>query len=123
MVYTWGGKVERCPQFRSVLIEREYYKNSLSLSLPAGPGGHYTDYVATRWYRSPELLVGDVQYGPPVDVWAVGELSLSHTHTHTHTQINIYQYELSGKHAITTIYLYCVPLSLSICQGVCLQRC
>ncbi|KAI1719388.1 protein kinase domain-containing protein [Ditylenchus destructor] len=32
----------------------------------------YTDYVATRWYRSPELLVGDVQYGPPVDVWAIG---------------------------------------------------
>ncbi|TKR86603.1 hypothetical protein L596_011165 [Steinernema carpocapsae] len=33
---------------------------------------NYTDYVATRWYRSPELLVGDTQYGPPVDVWAVG---------------------------------------------------
>ncbi|XP_063689509.1 cyclin-dependent kinase-like 4 isoform X2 [Bolinopsis microptera] len=32
----------------------------------------YTDYVATRWYRAPELLVGDTQYGPPVDVWAVG---------------------------------------------------
>ncbi|CAI4225133.1 unnamed protein product [Auanema sp. JU1783] len=32
----------------------------------------YTDYVATRWYRSPELLVGDTSYGPPVDVWAVG---------------------------------------------------
>ncbi|VDN97163.1 unnamed protein product [Rodentolepis nana] len=32
----------------------------------------YTDYVATRWYRSPELLVGDTHYGPPVDVWAVG---------------------------------------------------
>ena len=37
-----------------------------------GPGAQYTDYVATRWYRSPELLVGDVQYGSPVDVWAVG---------------------------------------------------
>ena len=36
----------------------------------AGPGGAYTDYVATRWYRSPELLVGDTHYGPPVDVWA-----------------------------------------------------
>ncbi|XP_040824493.1 cyclin-dependent kinase-like 1 isoform X4 [Ochotona curzoniae] len=36
------------------------------------PGDYYTDYVATRWYRSPELLVGDTQYGPPVDVWAVG---------------------------------------------------
>lgn len=30
-----------------------------------------TDYVATRWYRSPELLVGD-RYGKEVDIWAVG---------------------------------------------------
>uniref|UniRef100_UPI00358E24E1 cyclin-dependent kinase-like 1 isoform X2 n=1 Tax=Myxine glutinosa TaxID=7769 RepID=UPI00358E24E1 len=37
-----------------------------------GPGARYTDYVATRWYRAPELLVGDLCYGPPVDVWAVG---------------------------------------------------
>ncbi|CAG7829698.1 unnamed protein product [Allacma fusca] len=36
------------------------------------PGENYTDYVATRWYRAPELLVGDTQYGPPVDVWAIG---------------------------------------------------
>jgi len=32
----------------------------------------FTDYVATRWYRSPELLVVDPNYGKPVDVWAVG---------------------------------------------------
>ncbi|KRT83023.1 protein kinase, partial [Oryctes borbonicus] len=31
-----------------------------------------TEYVATRWYRAPELLVGEQQYGPPVDVWAIG---------------------------------------------------
>uniref|UniRef100_A0A3Q4GJ14 mitogen-activated protein kinase n=1 Tax=Neolamprologus brichardi TaxID=32507 RepID=A0A3Q4GJ14_NEOBR len=37
-----------------------------------GPCDYYTDYVATRWYRAPELLVGDTQYGPPVDVWAIG---------------------------------------------------
>lgn len=37
-----------------------------------GPGENYTDYVATRWYRAPELLVGDVHYGPAVDVWAIG---------------------------------------------------
>ena len=43
------------------------------VSPAAGAGGEYTDYVATRWYRAPELLVGDMQYGPPVDVWAVGE--------------------------------------------------
>ncbi|XP_054423567.1 cyclin-dependent kinase-like 1 isoform X2 [Pteronotus mesoamericanus] len=40
--------------------------------LLTGPSDYYTDYVATRWYRSPELLVGDMQYGPPVDVWAIG---------------------------------------------------
>lgn len=38
----------------------------------AGPGAKYTDYVATRWYRSPELLVGDVEYGKAVDIWATG---------------------------------------------------
>ena len=29
----------------------------------AQPGETYTDYVATRWYRAPELLVGDTKYG------------------------------------------------------------
>lgn len=47
--------------------------HSLSPTPPsAGPCDYYTDYVATRWYRAPELLVGDTQYGPPVDVWAIG---------------------------------------------------
>nr|XP_051678786.1 cyclin-dependent kinase-like 1 isoform X3 [Oryctolagus cuniculus] len=45
---------------------------SMSRPWSAGPSDYYTDYVATRWYRSPELLVGDTQYGPPVDVWAIG---------------------------------------------------
>jgi serine/threonine protein kinase len=40
--------------------------------LTLDPGDNLTDYVATRWYRAPELLVGDTQYGPKVDVWAVG---------------------------------------------------
>ncbi|XP_067928199.1 cyclin-dependent kinase-like 4 [Watersipora subatra] len=40
--------------------------------LMAQPGETYTDYVATRWYRAPELLVGDTKYGRAVDIWAVG---------------------------------------------------
>ncbi|KAM3128559.1 Cyclin-dependent kinase-like 5 [Paramecium bursaria] len=31
-----------------------------------------TDYVATRWYRSPELLLSYQSYGKGVDIWAVG---------------------------------------------------
>ena len=34
-------------------------------------GGALTDYVATRWYRSPELLLG-CTYGKEVDMWAIG---------------------------------------------------
>ncbi|XP_074444711.1 cyclin-dependent kinase-like 2 isoform X4 [Larus michahellis] len=40
----------------------------------AASGEAYTDYVATRWYRAPELLVGDTKYGKAVDVWAIGAL-------------------------------------------------
>eukprot|EP00050_Salpingoeca_kvevrii_P019213 m.83649 g.83649 ORF g.83649 m.83649 type:complete len:470 (-) comp8310_c0_seq1:189-1598(-) len=36
-----------------------------------GGEGH-TDYVATRWYRSPELLLAETTYGKDVDIWAIG---------------------------------------------------
>lgn len=42
------------------------------VGLLLGAGENYTDYVATRWYRAPELLVGDTSYSTPVDVWAIG---------------------------------------------------
>ncbi|KAK2960352.1 putative serine/threonine protein kinase [Blattamonas nauphoetae] len=32
----------------------------------------YTDYVSTRWYRGPELLLRSTHYSSPVDIWAVG---------------------------------------------------
>ena len=35
-------------------------------------GEALTDYVATRWYRAPELLLGSNHYDYKVDVWAVG---------------------------------------------------
>jgi len=31
-----------------------------------------TEYVVTRWYRAPELLVENETYGPEIDVWSVG---------------------------------------------------
>ncbi len=31
-----------------------------------------TEYVSTRWYRAPELLVNHATYGSEIDVWAVG---------------------------------------------------
>jgi len=31
-----------------------------------------TDYVATRWYRAPEILLGSTHYTEGVDMWSVG---------------------------------------------------
>ena len=32
----------------------------------------YTDYVSTRWYRGPEVLLRSVNYNSPIDQWACG---------------------------------------------------
>uniref|UniRef100_A0A673M732 Cyclin-dependent kinase-like 5 n=1 Tax=Sinocyclocheilus rhinocerous TaxID=307959 RepID=A0A673M732_9TELE len=40
-------------------------------NLSEGSDANYTEYVATRWYRSPELLLG-APYGKAVDMWSVG---------------------------------------------------
>jgi len=34
-----------------------------------------TSYVATRWYRAPELLCRQRQYGAAIDVWALGTIA------------------------------------------------
>ena len=31
-----------------------------------------TDYMATRWYRAPELILGQGNYGPEIDFWSIG---------------------------------------------------
>ena len=34
--------------------------------------GAFTDYVSTRWYRAPELLLHARQYNSPIDIFAAG---------------------------------------------------
>ena len=37
------------------------------------PGGPLTEYVSTRWYRAPEvMLCFQNGYGPPMDMWSAG---------------------------------------------------
>ena len=33
---------------------------------------HMTEYVVTRWYRAPELLLSCKKYTRSIDVWSVG---------------------------------------------------
>eukprot|EP00899_Mesostigma_viride_P007146 jgi/Mesvir1/16432/Mv18155-RA.1 len=34
----------------------------------------YTDYVSTRWYRAPEVLLRSPYYSAPIDIWAIGAI-------------------------------------------------
>jgi len=40
--------------------------------LKADEASVLTDYVATRWYRAPEILLGSTNYTMAVDMWAMG---------------------------------------------------
>jgi len=31
-----------------------------------------TDYIATRWYRAPEVILSWKRYSTAIDVWSVG---------------------------------------------------
>lgn len=45
-----------------------------SVAETAGPAPVLTDYVATRWYRAPEILLGSTRYTRGVDMWAVAAI-------------------------------------------------
>jgi len=36
------------------------------------PSALLTDYIATRWYRAPEVILSWKQYTGAIDVWSVG---------------------------------------------------
>ena len=46
--------------------------NGKPLDDPDGQNPILTDYVATRWYRAPEILLGSTRYGKAVDMWSLG---------------------------------------------------
>ena len=39
---------------------------------PEEQSRYMTQYVATRWYRAPEILLSMLEYGTAVDMWSVG---------------------------------------------------
>ncbi|GFZ50202.1 mitogen-activated protein kinase [Saitozyma sp. JCM 24511] len=39
---------------------------------PNGGNGFMTEYVATRWYRAPEVMLSFQEYTKAIDVWSVG---------------------------------------------------
>ncbi|OII73737.1 serine threonine protein kinase [Cryptosporidium ubiquitum] len=64
--------------FARFIQQNKSYSNQYKDSLSKSTDNLYvanrplTSYVSTRWYRAPELLVKSAEYGPGIDVWAVG---------------------------------------------------
>ena len=55
-------------------LARLYYGSPPNQRFPgsAGSGAKYTSVVVTRWYRAPELVLGEKYYTTAVDIWGVG---------------------------------------------------
>ncbi|KAK6631802.1 hypothetical protein RUM43_013866 [Polyplax serrata] len=57
----------------NILIKNEVIKLADLGSIRGAYGRPpYTEYISTRWYRSPECLLTTGYYGPKMDVWASG---------------------------------------------------
>ncbi|KAG0683791.1 serine/threonine protein kinase, CMGC, CDC2/CDK sub [Kluyveromyces marxianus] len=55
-------------------LARNYFGSPPNLKFPggAGSGAKYTSVVVTRWYRAPEIVLGDRYYTTAVDIWGIG---------------------------------------------------
>eukprot|EP01029_Cantina_marsupialis_P019834 TRINITY_DN4613_c0_g1_i2.p1 TRINITY_DN4613_c0_g1~~TRINITY_DN4613_c0_g1_i2.p1 ORF type:complete len:356 (-),score=95.88 TRINITY_DN4613_c0_g1_i2:251-1318(-) len=59
----------------NLLVNADCHLTICDFGLARGTGEHegpLTEYVVTRWYRAPELLVDNKKYDNKVDVWSVG---------------------------------------------------
>lgn len=72
----------------------------------------YTNRVVTLWYRPPELLLGEKNYGPPIDMWGAGCIMAEMWTRHPIMQGN------SEQHQLTLITSLCGAINNEIWPGV-----
>jgi len=77
-----------------------------------GHPNRYTNRVVTLWYRPPELLLGERNYGPAVDMWGAGCIMAE-----MWTRSPIMQGN-TDQHQLTLIAQLCGTISAEVWPGV-----
>ncbi|EGR26963.1 protein kinase domain protein [Ichthyophthirius multifiliis] len=71
-----GGVIHRDLKPRNLLVnsncDLKICDFGLARAIPESKANDLTDYVTTRWYRPPELLLSWTDYTAAMDVWSVG---------------------------------------------------
>jgi mitogen-activated protein kinase 15 len=76
-----GGLVHRDLKPSNILLDSDCLAKLADFGLArsvatvnqgSGEAAVMTEYVATRWYRAPEILLGSSTYSRAVDMWSVG---------------------------------------------------
>jgi len=78
-----------------------------------GHPNRYTNRVVTLWYRPPELLLGERNYGPAVDMWGAGCIMaemwtrspIMQGNTEQHQLTLIGNYHLCSELVVNTVYI------------------
>ena len=78
----------------------------------SGQQQRYTNRVVTLWYRAPELLLGERNYGPAIDMWGAGCVM-----GEMWTRAPIMQGD-SEQHQISLISQLCGSISPDVWEGV-----
>lgn len=67
-----SGVIHRDIKPQNILVNADCDVKLCDFGLARGNEDKMTEYVVTRWYRAPEILLACPSYGPAVDVWSVG---------------------------------------------------
>ncbi|CAD8151754.1 unnamed protein product [Paramecium pentaurelia] len=87
-----------------------------------------TEYVATRWYRAPEILLGSHHYSKSVDMWSVGcilgEMILGKAIFSGASTLNQIEkiIELIGRPKQEDLELINAPLAQQVLDGISMQK-
>ncbi|CAD8140835.1 unnamed protein product [Paramecium octaurelia] len=87
-----------------------------------------TEYVATRWYRAPEILLGSHHYSKSVDMWSVGcilgEMILGKAIFAGASTLNQIEkiIELIGRPKQDDLELINAPLAQQVLDGISMQK-